>query len=92
MHFPKINFPIKVFNIYLLEEGNFIEINVDIILHIHFNIYGIAVILSIKDCNKLSIWVFMNKKLFFNLLTFSSCFSLIFSPSNIDISFKLLNK
>ena len=87
MHFSIINFPIKVFKIYLLEEGNFKEINVEIILHIHFNIYGIAVILSIKDCNKLSIWIFINKKLCFNLLTFSSCFSLIFSSSKIDISF-----
>ena len=51
IHFSNMNLPIKELSIYLGVEGNLKFINIEIILHMHLIIYGIAVILSINDCS-----------------------------------------
>ena len=54
--FSKINFPTNEFLKYFGNNGNFLDINKYIILHMHRTVYGIVLILSIKDCNKKSIF------------------------------------
>ena len=49
MHLLKINLPINAFCKYFDNKGNFLEIRIEIILLMHLSVYGIEVILSIKD-------------------------------------------